>query len=198
MQERSTSLRKAALAATLAATIGIWAVAMWAWLGPGSSKAPISAPTTVGTRIPAVSDLPDRDSHALPTPQPEVARTVTATDRDPQAVPALQPSPVKSPPVSSKTAEKDPPALPAPQSSPPVEAAADNRAHAFGRTTLPLHDTGTSVVRGIQASLPSEVASDGNTAVVRGKQGPSALPMPPDSGPAVVRGTRATSGSSAP
>jgi hypothetical protein len=187
MQERSMSLRKAAVAATLVATVGIWAVAMWAWFGPGSSKAPISAPTTVGTRIPAVSGLTDRDSHAPPTPQPAAAGTATTTDRDAQALPALQP-----PPVSSK----DVPALPVPQSSPPGGSAAKNRAQAFSRTILP--DTGTAVVRGIQASLPSEVASDGNTAVVRGKQAPSALPTPPDSGPAVVRGTRATSGSSAP
>jgi hypothetical protein len=193
MKERSTSLRKGALAATLTVTVGIWALAMWAWLGPGSSKAPVSAPTAVGTRIPAVSGLTDRDSHAPPTPQPAATRTATTADREAQALPAFQ-----SPPVSSKTADKDFPALPAPQSSPSGGTAAENRAQAFGRTTLPLPDTATAVVRGIQASLPSEIGSDGNTAIVRGKQAPSSPSTPPDSGSAVVRGTRATSGSSAP
>jgi hypothetical protein len=191
MQERRPSLRNAALAATLVATVGIWAVAMWAWLGPGLSKAPVSAPTTVGTRMPVVNGLTDRDSHAPPASQPPPTRTATTTDRDAQAVPASQP-----PPVTSKRVDEDVPALPAPHSSPPGGTAVDTRAQVFGRTTMP--DIGTAVVRGIQASLPSEIAPDGNTAVVRGKQAPPASQTPSDSGPAVVRGTRATSGSSAP
>ena len=187
MQERSMSLRNAAVAATLAATVGIWAVAMWAWLGPGLSTAPTSVPTTAGTRVPAVNGLTDRDSHAQPAPQPPPEQTAT-TDRDAKPLLASQP-----PPASSKTADEDVSALPPLQSSPPRGTAADDRTQALGRATPP--ETGTAVVRGIQASLPSEVGSDGNTAVVRGKQAPS---TPPDSGPAVVRGGRATSGSSAP
>jgi hypothetical protein len=184
MQKRGMSLRNAAVAAILVATVGIWTVAMWAWLGPGSSKAPISAPTAVGTRIPEVSGLMDGVGHAPPTPQPPPARTATTTDWDAQALPGSKPLPVSIP------------ALPARQSSPPAGMAADNRAQAFGRTTLP--DTGTAVVRGIQTSLPSEVTSDGNPAVVRGKQAPSAAQTPPDSGPAVVRGNRAPSASFTP
>jgi hypothetical protein len=191
MQERSPSLRNAALAATLAATVGIWAVAMWAWLGPGSAKAPISAPTVVGTRMPVIDGLIDRDSHAPPAPQPPPARNATTTDRDTQVGPASQPTP-----ASSKTADQDVAALAAPHSSPPGRPEEDNRPQASGRTPPP--DISTAVVRGIQASLPSEIASDGNTAVVRGKQAPPAPQTSPNSSPAVVRGTRATSGSSAP
>src|ERR1700751_4999203 len=60
MHERSMSLRNAAVAVTLAATVGIWAVAMWAWIGPGPSTAPTAAPTAVGTRMPAVNGLSDQ------------------------------------------------------------------------------------------------------------------------------------------
>jgi hypothetical protein len=189
MQERSLSLRNPVVAATLVALFGIWAVALWAWLKPGSSTAPISALTSVGTRIPSINNQTDRDTQAPPAPQPPV-RTAATTDTDTPAPPASQPTP-----VTSKTANGHVPALSAPQ-SPLINATpAINRAPAPARTTLP--DIVPGVVRGNQAAMTSEAASVGNTAVVRGTQEPAAL-MPPDGAPAVVRGIRAPSPSGSP
>jgi hypothetical protein len=190
MQERSLSVRNPVVAATLVALFGIWAVALWAWLKRGSSSAPISALTSVGTRIPSINNQTDRDTQAPPAPQPPV-RTATTTDTD-TPPPASQPTP-----VTSKTANGHVSAHAAPQ-SPLVNATpAINRAPAPARPTLA--DIVPGVVRGNQAALTSEAASVGNTAVVRGTQAPAAL-MPPDGASAVVRGIRAPSpsGSSAP
>jgi hypothetical protein len=177
-------LRKSAVAAILIAAAGIWAAALWAWLAPNSSPAPTSAPTAVDARMPAVNGSTDRDNHAPSTPQPPPVRAVTTADSDAQPLPGSKPLPVSLP------------ALPVRQSSPLGEASMDHREpQTSGRTT----SADISLVRGNQASLAPEVASDGNTVVVRGKQqAPSAPQMPFDTGAAVVRGGRTPSASSTP
>jgi hypothetical protein len=185
MPERAIRLRKPAVAAILIATAGILAAALWPWLAPNSAPAPTSAPTAVGARMPAVNGSMDRDNLAPSTPQPPPVRAATTADSDAQPLPGSKPLPVSLP------------ALPARQSSPPSEAPMDHHeSQASGRTTAA--DISPAVVKGNQASLAPEVASDGNTVVVRGKQVPSAPQVLPDTGAAVVRGGRAPSASSTP
>jgi hypothetical protein len=177
--------RSAVVAATLLAMIGIWAIALWAWLDGGSLRALLSDPTTVGAPTPSVSATADRGAAAPLAAQPPPV-TTTTLERDSQPAPAQQFTPPDRKPTEQvipvpSTAERPPAGRLATAGStrPPVRA--------------PVPDISPAVVRGSQPSPAPEVPSDNSTAVFRGNQSPAS-----DSGPAVVRGTRAPAGHSSP
>ena len=187
---RVTGRRSAAVAATLLATIGIWAIALWAWLDGSSLTTPVRDPAPVGAHKPVASAAADRPAQAPSTPQPLPVIT-TGTARDPEPTPAQQLGPPDSKPadqvIQVRSAEEWPPAR---------SLATDRNIRPPARTTAP--EIATSVVRGSQPTPPPEAAPDGNTAVVRGKQTAETAQGAPDGAPTVVRGTRAPAGPSAP
>ena len=51
---QAISLRSAGIAASALATVGVWGVALWAWLATNASKAPIPAAVAVDSHIPSI------------------------------------------------------------------------------------------------------------------------------------------------
>ena len=181
--------RSAAVAATLLATVGVWAIALWSWLDGGSLKAPAPVSDLVGARTPSVSATADRGAAAPLALQPPPLSTTTA-DRDAQA-PAQQLSPPSG--NAADQVIQGPSAVGQP---PAGRTAADKGGHPPVRTAV--REISPAVVRGTQSSGAPEAASDSNMAVFRGKQAPEVMQSLPDSGPAVVRGTRAPAGPTSP
>src|SRR5438128_2488733 len=163
---RRMRLQSAAVAAGVFATIGVWVVALWAWLGANSSTAPIPGPVTVGPQIPSISSTADKGGHEWPARQSPLVSS-TAADTGTRAPSAPQPATASN--TAADRSPQAPSALP----------------------TLP--DIGAAVVRGKQAPSPSQPTPDSGTAVVRGKQAPPALQIMPDIGTAVVRGNEGPS-----
>jgi class 3 adenylate cyclase len=169
-QGRRMSLQNAALAVSGVAAVGVWGVALWAWLATHSSTAPTPAPPTVGSHAPSVGVAADGAALARPLPQ--------------------------SPPISSTAAETATQASPASENSLASNAAVDGGFQAPSSRPA-LSEIGAVVVRGKQApselqTTPDDSANSG-AAVVRGKLEASAQPVIPDSGTAVVRGNQAPS-----
>lgn len=161
-------LRRAALAASVALTAGVWTVAMWAWLGANPSPAPIPAPATGETQ-------------ASRTEPVAAAADPVAGER----------SASETPIASSPAAEGGSPASSALQSLSPSNANLDIPAPSPPRPAA--FDVGGAVVRGTQSPPAVQPMSDGGTVVVRGRQPPSELQTTPDTGAAVVRGNHASS-----
>jgi hypothetical protein len=180
---RITGRRSAAVAATLLATVGVWAIALWLWLDGGSLKEPVS--DLVGTRMPSVSATADRPPAAQPPPV-----TTKTAERDAQA-PAQQLAP-----PDGNAADQVIQVPSTVEQRPASRISVNKGGHPAVRTTVP--EISPAVVRGTQPSAAPEVASDSNMAVFRGKQAPEAAQSAPDSGPAVVRGTRAPAEPSSP
>jgi hypothetical protein len=195
--------RSAVVAATLSATIAIWAIALWAWLGGGSPGAALPDRAVVAAHTPSGGGAAERDAQQSAPPQPAPLTAMTA-GRDAQAAPAEQYAPsgsraarqaIEAPPSSpqklrlanDRAADETARTPPVPQSPPAASLAVGVASRPPVRTTLEID---TAVVRGGQSSA----ASDNGTAVVRGNQAP-ATPAP-DSGPAVVRGIRPPAGPS--
>jgi hypothetical protein len=177
--------RGAVVATTLLATIGIWAIALWAWLDGGSLRALLSDPTTVGAPTPSVKATADRGAAAPLAAQPPPVTTTTG-EKDSPPAPVQQLTPPDRKPTEPVIQ------VPATAEQPPASRLATaGSARPSVRTPVP--DISPAVVRGSQPSPAPEVASDNSTAVFRGNQSPAS-----DSGPAVVRGTRALAGPSSP
>jgi hypothetical protein len=164
----SRGLRRAALAASVAGTVGVWGVALWAWLGANSPPPPTPAPVAADTQ--ATREEPVAVAHERSAPEAPVLSS-TAPDAGGRAPSELQP-----PLASDTNADVH-------QSSPPPPT---------------VFDIGRAVVRGKQPLSSSPEASDSGTVVVRGKQPPSAVQTIADSGAAVVRGHQASSTPQAP
>ena len=183
-QRRPVSLRNAAVAVGVLATVAIWGAALWAWFATNSSTALIHAPATADAHVPSSADwaAPALSSRQSPL------MSITAPDSDIQTsdiqTPAAPPTPLASGTVADTSIQ--------PPSS-----------------RLALSEIGEIVVRGKQAPAALQTAADNGTGpigaiqsppvlltpngatVVRGKQEVSALQFTPDSGPTVIRGNQA-------
>jgi class 3 adenylate cyclase len=185
-QRRPTRLRTAAVAVGAAATVGVWSIALWAWLATHSSTTLVHEPVAAGSHVPSVRITADG---AAPAESPRQSPVVssTAADTDTQAPPASQ-----TPLASGTVADGG---MQAPSASHPSiasNAAADSRIQAPSSRPAP-SEIGAVVVRGKQAPPASETADDNGTAALRGTQAPSVVQTTVNSGAAVVRGNQAPS-----
>jgi class 3 adenylate cyclase len=182
-QRRPMSLRNAAIAVGVLATVGVWGVALWAWLATNSSTALIHAPATADSHVPSSAD---RAAPALSSRQSTLVSS-TATDPDTQAPPASQ-----TPPASGTVADRS---MQAPSSRLALSeiGAVVVRGKEAPSALQTTSDNGTTALRGIQAPSVLQTTPNSGPAVVRGKQEASALQITPGSGPAVIRGNQAPS-----
>jgi len=193
-------LRRGALAASVLAMAGIWAVAFWAWIGtspsttPGAQTSSLVNTADKGAQVPSrqqsavvSSTAPDRGGQAPAAPQDRPVGTASPADGGIGAAPESQPRPVSS--TVAGGAEQAPSVQPP---LPEIAAAAVgiNQAQP-ARPTPP--DSGASIVRGNQGAPEGQTSPDGVTTVVRGTRAPPPPQTQPDNGIAVVRGSRAPS-----
>ena len=173
---RSARLRSAGIAASLFATAGIWAAALWAWLDVDS--APITASTTAGS--PFVSGT-QKQSALQSAPVSSVA-----------ADSVTQAPPPQPPPTSNTAADSGSPALPAGRDLPNIEVALgrDQQAPSAPQT---MPKGVPAVIRGDQASSGPQPTPDSGMAVVKGNRKPSPLQITPDNGTVIIRGNQAPS-----
>ena len=173
-------LRRAAVAASAFAMVGIWAAAFWGYIGANSSTTPM----TPGSHISAVGNTAVSGAQAPSAPRSAPVSGAATADGGIEAQSGPQPQP-----VGNAAADGAVQAASARPISPEIAAAeVRGRQEALARPILP--DSGPIVVRGNQA--PS-VPPDSSPTVVRGNQAPSAPPPAPDSGTTVVRGNRVPS-----
>jgi class 3 adenylate cyclase len=182
-QRRPMSLQNAAVAVGVLTTVGVWGVALWAWLVPHSSTALTHAPATADSHV---SSSADRAAPALSSRQ-SPPMSSTAPDTDTQAPPALQ-TPLASGTVADKSVQPPSSSLALSETG---EIVVRGKQASSALQTTP--DNGTGPLRGIQAPPVLLTTPDSGPAVVRGKQEASALQIMPDSGPAVIRGNQAPS-----
>jgi len=185
---RQKGLRSAAVAAGASATIGVWVVALWAWLGANSSTTPIPRPVTAGSQ--SINAMADRGSHQLPALQSPLVSSTTA-DTGSRAPSAPQPA-IADGTAADKSTQA--PSTPPTPSTPPDIGTAVVRGKQAPSALQTAPDSGPAVVRGNQAPSAPQITPDTGTAVVRGNEAPSRLQIAPGNGPDVVRGTRAPSG----
>ena len=185
-QRRPRRLRTAAVAVGAAATVGVWGIALWAWLATHSSTTLVQAPVAAGSHMPSVGTTVDRAAPAE-SPRQSPLMSSTAADTDTQAPPASQ-----TPVASGTVADRATQAPSASQPSIASDAAADSRIQAPSSPPAP-PEIGAVVVRGKQAPPALQTADDNGTAALRGTQAPSGLQTTGNSGAAVVRGNQAPS-----
>jgi adenylate cyclase len=173
---RSARLRSAGIAASLFATAGIWAAALWAWLDADS--APIRASTTAGS--PFVSG----------TQEQSALQSAPVSSLAPDGV--TQAPPPQPPPTSNTAADSSSPALPAGRDLPNIGVALGRDQQApSALQTMPKGVP--AVIRGNQASSGPQPTPDSGMAVVKGNRKPSPLQIMPDNGTVVIRGNKAPS-----
>ena len=164
----SWGLRKAALAASVAVTVSVWAVALWAWLGANSPPPPTTTPAAADTQA------------ARTEPVASVAQPAARERSTPET------------PLVSSTEAVGGSGAP-PELQPPLASDTDGGIHPSSRPQPTVFDIGRVAVKGKQPlSAPPETSESGSV-VVRGKQPPSAMHTIADSGAAVVRGHQASS-----
>ena len=185
-QRRPMRFRTAAVAMGVVATVGVWGIALWAWLATHSSTALIHAPVTAGSHVPSVGTTADGAAPAGSPGQSPVMSS-TAADTDTRAPPASQ-----TPLASGTVADRGTQAPSASQPSIAGNAAADSRIQAPSSRAAP-SEIGAVVVRGKQAPPALQTADDNGTAALRGTQAPSVVQTTANSGAAVVRGNQAPS-----
>ena len=134
-------LRSAVVAAGAFVTVGIWAVAFWAWLDTDSLTAALSVLKTFGSQMASVS-----------SPAPATQQSAPISDVAAESSPALatrESAPMRDNPMSNTTAsdsDQASVALPLPSAS---SVAAENEPQApTSRPTLP--NSATAVLRGNQ------------------------------------------------
>jgi len=150
-------LRSAVVAAGAFVTVGIWAVAFWAWLDADSLTAALSALKTFGSQMASVGGAPaDRGGPTPAAPQSAPMSDTAATSRDQASV--------APPPVADSLAAEKAPQAPTP------------------RPTLP--DSATAVVRGNQPASPPVLAIDNPPKSPESRPAPE--PQSPPSQPAVA------------
>ena len=181
-QRRPIRLRSAAIAGGVFATVGIWGVALLAWLGTNSPTL-IPAPVTAGSGVTSVGITADGAALAL-SPRQSALMSTTA-DKDAQAPWASQSS------LASNNAAMDSgiQALPSRPALPEIGAVVvrGKQAPSAWQTT---DDNGTAALRSTQAPSVLQTTANSGAVVVRGKEQASALQTTPDSGAAVVRGNQ--------
>jgi class 3 adenylate cyclase len=198
---RPRRLRNAAVAGGVFAMVGVWGVALVAWLGTNSSTL-TPAPVTAGSRLPSAGIAADGAALASPSRQSAVMSSTTAdkddqaasasqttlagrtvADRDTEAPGASQPS------LASKNAAVDS-GIPTSSARPALSetGAIVVRGNQAPSTLQTTDDNGAAALRVIQAPSVLQPTANSGAAVVRGKEQASALQTTPDSGAAVVRG----------
>jgi class 3 adenylate cyclase len=184
---RPMRLRRAAVAAGVFATVGVWGIALWAWLGSHSSTALIHAPVTAGSHAPSAGITADGVAPRSSSQQSPLVSS-TPPETDPRAPPAPQ-----LPPASGMVADRSMQASSASQPPPASTGAADSRLRALSSRPAP-SEIGAVVVRGneAQSALPSVIQTTANSgaAVIRGRQVPPAPEIAPNGSTDVIRGTR--------
>jgi class 3 adenylate cyclase len=212
LQSRPMRLRTAAVAVSVFATLGVCAMALFAWLGANSPTAVIPATVTAGSHVPSVDVTAggaalassSRESSPISSTAADIdTQAPPEADRDTQAPRASQPPLASNAAVDgSVRALSSGPALseidgvvvrgkqaPTPQTTP------DNGAAALSGFQAPavlqtLPNNGVAVFRGKQEASALQIAADSGAAVVRGNQAPSTPQIAPDTATVVVRGTR--------
>jgi class 3 adenylate cyclase len=187
-QRRPTRLRSAAVAGGVFATVGVWGVALLVWLGT-NSPTPTPAPTTAGSRAPAVGAPSDGAALAEPASQAPPAGGAMA-ERDAQEASASQPS-LASNSAAVNGGIQALPSRPAPSEISAVVVKGKQPPSVPDEDGTVLQATANSVVvRGKPQASALQATSDGGAAVVRGNQEPPPLQIAPDGATDVVRGTR--------
>jgi len=209
-QRRPMRFRTAAVAVGVVATVGVWGIALWAWLATHSSTALIHAPVAAGSHVPSVgitaggaalagsprqsplmsSTAADTDTHAPPASQTAFA-SGTVADRGTQAPSASQPSIASNAAADSRI--QAPSSRPAPSEIGAVVVRGKQASSAQQTTPGDGANSGAAVVRGKQEASAQQVIPDSGTAVVRGNQAPSTLQTAPNGATDVVRGARVVS-----
>lgn len=184
-QRRPMRFRTAAVAMGVA-TVGVWGIALWAWLATHTSTARVHAPVAPGSHVPSVGTAADGAAPAG-SPRQSPVMSSTAADTDTRAPPASQ-----TPLASGTVADRGAQAPSASQPSIASEAPADSRIQALSSQAAP-SEMGAVVVRGKQTPSALETADDNGTAALRGTQAASVLQTTANSGAAVVRGNQAPS-----
>jgi hypothetical protein len=183
-QRRSMRLRNAAVAAGVLFTVGVWGVALWAWLLPNPSTALTHAPATTDSHVLSSAD---RVAPALSSRQ-SPPMSSTAPDTDTQAPPAAQTPLASGTVVEDKSVQALSSSLAVSETG---EIVVKGRQAPSAPQTTP--DDGTGPLRGVQATPVLLTTPNSGPAIVRGKQEASALQITPDSGPAVIRGNQTPS-----
>jgi class 3 adenylate cyclase len=184
------TMRKAALVASVAGTVGVWAVALWAWLGANLSPVPIPTLATAerqDSRTQPVSRVPDRSADEPSVPSPPLASSMAA-GTDTQAPLGKQPS------LASNTDSSIPQSSPQPTLLEMGVAVVVGKQAPSAVQTMP--DNGPVVVKGNQAPSARQITPDSSTPVVKGNHAPSSLQAAANAGTDVLRGTRSPSGPS--
>jgi class 3 adenylate cyclase len=158
-------LGRPVVAAGAFVTVGIVAVAFWAWLDAGSLTASLATLRSFGSQMGSVSS--------------------TGTGKGSPAPAARQPAP-----ISDMAAESSP--APASQQSAPISdmAAETSPASAVGQSA-PVSDTTAS--GSDQASLAAPLPSASSVGAEKAPQAPTPRPMLPDSATTVLRGKQPAS-----
>jgi adenylate cyclase len=154
-------LRSAVVAAGAFVTVGIWAVAFWAWLDADSLTASLSALKTFRSQMASADGAAAGKGSPVPAAPQSAPMSGTAASNSDQA-------PVAPPPSASSVAAEKVPQAPTP------------------RPTLP--DSATAVVRGNQPASPPALATDNPPKVLESPPAPETQspPNPPPMGPPVV------------
>ena len=185
-QGRPMRFQSAAIAVGVFGTLGVWGVALLAWLATNSSTTLIHAPVTAGSDVPSVGITADGTPLA-PSSRQSPLMNSTAADTDTQAPPALQKR-LASGTMADRSIQAGSSRLALSEIGAVVVRG--KQAPSALQTTP---DNGTETFRGIQAPSVLLTSPDSGVTVVRGKQEASALQITPDSGAAVVRGNQAPS-----
>src|SRR6516164_5288483 len=170
-------LRNAVVAAGAFITVGIWAVAFWAWLDADSLTASLSALKTFGSQMATVGGTAARKGSPTPAapqlaPMSDMAAESSPARAAPQSAPmndtaagsSDQASVAPSPPFASSVAAEKAPQAPTP------------------RPTLP--DSATVVLRSNQPASPPVLATDNPPKSPESRPAPE--PQSPPSQPAVA------------
>jgi class 3 adenylate cyclase/tetratricopeptide (TPR) repeat protein len=170
-------LRSAVLAAGALVTVGIWAVAFWAWLDADSLTASLSALKTFGSQMAsAVGAAAGKDS-----PAPAARQSAPISDMAAESRPA--PVAPQSAPMSDRAPSSSDQAIVA-LSPPSANSAAVEKAPQAPTLRPTLPDSATAAVSGNQPASPAVLATDNPTKVLESHPAPE--PQSPPSQPAVA------------
>jgi adenylate cyclase len=178
---RRMRLGSGVVAAGAFVTVGIWAVAFWAWLDADSLTASLSALKTFGSQMASAGGA----AAGKDSPASAARQSVPISDMAAESSPA--PAAPQSAPMSDRAANSSDQAIVA--LSPPFanSAAAENAPQApTPRPTLP--DSATVVVRGDQPASSAVLATDNppNALESHSVPGPQSPPSQPAVAPPVV------------
>src|SRR5689334_235022 len=65
--------------------VGVWGVALWAWLGVNWSLTPAALPVIVGSRLSSTSGNVDKGTRTAVTEAPPAAKTADPTTQEPSS-----------------------------------------------------------------------------------------------------------------